>query len=904
LVVKVGDLLQAANSAIFMGSVKIETDSEAQMNMSVLGQVSISGTARGLPVYFEEEFPMAGPKDTGVFRATAPAVLGVPMLALRSTSTSYQTVTESCYYEHGGASQSALKLAPGAVVLSGACGVGSASSEQLMSLDGGWNQTTLDNKSAAGIEVTSTGGAEALCVYGFAISGQPSGPVYASLNFTDAGGINSGNTVFAGVPVGQAGPLGSDNFTPALALTNFGTAQVKATVTLAVTGDKGPNGKKLATVTVPGQSSVTVPLGSLSGDPQLRNSVMVQSDAAKGALYASMVVFGGTTVPTVQLLGRDSMQPYNGGAHPWTTGAGATSTLVMFNYASTPQPFYVAISAGTALWQQRYQLAALETKTLDIGSLVATQTKDENGNVLPANAAAGVAHWFTPNVGQGSGRLLLSQPTTGLARNFGCQTSTALCGQSSLSNSSVTIAAGGSGQMGPYQASLCMTQIGQCSGTYGWMIGWGADWTSSNPSVASFVSASNLAEVTINGNTAGSAQITAVSEPMTQWNPYSDSYWTCWAPTQYGNATVYDPSPSISSVSPNSYIVGQTTTGVQIAGQNFGTNQPQVTLSLGGTVTVTSHSNTLIVVSVTPSTAGTGTFTVTAEGFGGQQFSSNGPGDLPMATSPQVSATALTVSIARQSLTALTATGAPPGGEFGYSADPGDVENSPGSTAQTNPNQAVLLNPANSGPGGAPIPGALSTISAFYDVGSSSVSSTFHVATFGMSCYYTAGQQDSGNAPNSCASVTIYGASYSGYTVNPSGMPAGSYCNAFLAQVTLQGSGQLSNGTDVMYVSGGYPPNGTYQVITSIKGADGTAVVAGQTVARDRSIIPTGGVRLDVNGIGDGLLANDTGGAIVGYRLDYYNGAGVSACSGFSNIEAVSGCNPQNSNCPADTAIQ
>jgi hypothetical protein len=543
LMVKVGDLLQAANSAIFMGSIKIETDSEAQMNMSVLGQVSISGTARGLPVYFEEEFPMAGPKDTGVFRATAPAVLGVPMLALRSTSTSYQTVTESCYYEHGGSGQSTVKLAPGAVVLSGACEAGSASSEQLMSLDAGWNQTTIENKGAAGIEVTSTGGAGALCVYGFAISGQPSGPVYASLNFTDAGGVNSGNTVFAGVPAGQAGPLGRDNFTPALAMTNFGTAQVKATVTMAVTGDNGPNGKQLATLTVPGLSSVTVPLGAVTGDPQLRNSVTVQSDAAKGALYASMVVFGGTTVPTVQLLGRDSMQPYNGGAHPWTTAAGETSTLVMFNYASAPQPFYVAISGGTALWQQKYQLAALETKTLDIGNLIATQAKDENGHTLPANATAGVAQWFTPNVGQGSGRLLVSQPTTGLARNFACQTAVSFCGTqegtgaSQLGNSAVTLSVGISTQMGPYQVGLCTSQIGTCGGSFDSWIPWSVAWVSGAPAIAS-VSAGSAPYATIGGNWAGETEITAMGDFMMQWDTYSDSDWTCWAAPQTGTATV------------------------------------------------------------------------------------------------------------------------------------------------------------------------------------------------------------------------------------------------------------------------------------------------------------------------------------------------------------------------------
>jgi hypothetical protein len=139
-------------------------------------------------------------------------------------------------------------------------------------------------------------------------------------------------------------------------------------VKLAVTGANGPNGQTLDTLTVPGLSSVTVPLGSVNGDPQLRNSITVQSSAARGALCASMVVFGGAAIPSVQLLGRDFGQPYNGGAHPWTTAPGADSTLMTFSYANTPQAFHVAISAGTELWQQTYQVAALETKTLDIGS--------------------------------------------------------------------------------------------------------------------------------------------------------------------------------------------------------------------------------------------------------------------------------------------------------------------------------------------------------------------------------------------------------------------------------------------------------------------------------------------------------------------------------------------------------
>ncbi len=285
-----------------------------------------------------------------------------------------------------------------------------------------------------------------------------------------------------------------------------------------------------------------MPLGPLNGDPQMRNSITVQSNAAKGALYASMVVFGGTKTPSVQLLGRDSMLPYNAGAHPWTTAEGAASTLVMFNYSSAPQTFFVAIASGGVLWQQRYQLAALETTALDIGSLIATGAKDESGLVLPAAATSGVAQWFTPNFGQGAGRLLVSQPSIGLARNFGSLNMVVLGGTSSMPNDNVTIAAGGSGQMGPYQVDLYMGQVGYCGGTYDMTTPWSTNWTSSNPSVASIPTPSGPPAATINGNTAGSAGITVAG--ITQEYNYQplDLQWWCTAPPQTGTVTVQAPS--------------------------------------------------------------------------------------------------------------------------------------------------------------------------------------------------------------------------------------------------------------------------------------------------------------------------------------------------------------------------
>jgi len=167
----------------------------------------------------------------------------------------------TCVYENNGAAQSTVQLAPGELVLSGACVAGS---ERLRSLDAGWNQKVLDPKGSIGISVSSSLEAGSLCVYGFLVAGQADHPIWTALNFTDSGAENSGTTVFSGVPMGHADLLGSDNLTPTLALAYFGAKPVNVTVVNALTSGLGPNGKTVAAVTVPSRSGTTVPLASLS----------------------------------------------------------------------------------------------------------------------------------------------------------------------------------------------------------------------------------------------------------------------------------------------------------------------------------------------------------------------------------------------------------------------------------------------------------------------------------------------------------------------------------------------------------------------------------------------------------------------------------------------------------------
>jgi 3D (Asp-Asp-Asp) domain-containing protein len=179
-----------------------------------------------------------------------------------------------------------------------------------------------------------------------------------------------------------------------------------------------------------------------------------------------------------------------------------------------------------------------------------------------------------------------------------------------------------------------------------------------------------------------------------------------------------------------------------------------------------------------------------------------------------------------------------------------------------------------------------------------SATKDFYVPTFGMSCYYLALQSEWGEAPNACGTTTIKHKPYFGSVTNPYGLN-GTYCDAFIHQVILQGSGQLTSGQYIHYNS----DSNTISLVNAVTGSDNTPVVANQTVARDKAIIPAKGVRIDLDQIGFGLLANDTGGDIQQYRLDLFKGFGKKVCIGYPNPMAVGACSPAQSLCPA-SAIQ
>jgi hypothetical protein len=86
------------------------------------------------------------------------------------------------------------------------------------------------------------------------------------------------------------------------------------------------------------------------------------------------------------------------------------------------------------IWQETYALASMETKALSINDVIAQRIPDHIGHVLPAKATSGTGSWAGARKEPATGRMLISNPQIGLARNFACGTCPHMCGGYELSN--------------------------------------------------------------------------------------------------------------------------------------------------------------------------------------------------------------------------------------------------------------------------------------------------------------------------------------------------------------------------------------------------------------------------------------------------------------------------------------
>jgi hypothetical protein len=160
----------------------------------------------------------------------------------------------------------------------------------------------------------------------------------------------------------------------------------------------------------------------------LENSFLIKSDGNPGDLQAKLSSVSESRAATVEILGKDSGDHNNGGDHPWSIVGGDESTLILFNHSTDPQHFNVHIGNVAVLWEKDFVLQPMQTQAISIKQLIQGKAEDDHGKTLPETLTGGQIGWFIPNHATGKGRLLLSNRSTHLARNFSCRSTQAKTG--------------------------------------------------------------------------------------------------------------------------------------------------------------------------------------------------------------------------------------------------------------------------------------------------------------------------------------------------------------------------------------------------------------------------------------------------------------------------------------------
>lgn len=711
-----------------------------------------------------------------------------------------------------------------------------------------------------------------------------------------------------GLMVGPADPMmafpAGTIFTPYSVLRDTSNSPVTVTPTLWWMASGAAQSSTGSAVTIgPGQSQ-SLDVSSLLLNAGLKNfsgsfNLLLDVQGSPGSLLRAAGSVDQSNTYVFEVAPRGVVESAAQSLSYWSTGNGDDTMVTVWNPSDEAQDFIFRLYFNGGHYGLPIHLAARETRTLNVSEIIQTQTPDAEGNIIPAGATQGSAKLVGSTADNQIILVAMDAGTYNVKK--------ATCGQDCH---------GCDGWVSAWididPFSVQINQQVRVNFLDQWDTGFQNDLT--GQATWSGGSGITVNSGLITGTAGGSTFVEASDpyEPVYLGNACVGWVWYCPLAEGVGagaGGNVYDPTPVVESVSPDIWNAGASNTLVTIGGTGFGT-APVLSFS-DTTITVNSYikrGDTGITASITiPATAPneTVTVTVTSTGYNGSGFLGGSGQSSQGSNTAAVQAATASISLSRQSLATVIANGSPTGGLFSYTVTPAQgtsvagIQFASGVTASSNPNTTTLTDPANPSSTGSPSPGGLASITAKYvDTVGMSASDSFTMPTFGMSCYYTALQSDWGTAPNSCSAVTIKGVKYSGTVTNTNGLK-GVYCSSFIAEVKLQGSAVLNTGADIQYS----PTTNSISTVSSIKGADGSAVVAGRTVARDRSIIPTGGVHVDLDGVGTGLLANDTGNDISGYRIDLYKGAGSTVCKAYNNIMSNGDCTPGNSKCPA-SAIQ
>ncbi|HEX7362282.1 MAG TPA: hypothetical protein VF283_17460 [Bryobacteraceae bacterium] len=501
---KVSDLLGGQAVRRITGSLELDPNPQEVTSMAIAAQLSIVDNRTSPATYFEEEFLMLDPEMVPQYRAVVPPTDASSRVALFSASDSPQRVDVECFGEQRlSMFHKSVELGPHQMRLVSACEMHPADHAPFEAAFRRVHRTP--GALAISVQTNAPG---SLGVWGVSSIGSQHRTEIA-LNFEDAASLKTQETIFAGVPVGTADLLPGDSFVPDLAVANYGNIPAKVSVLYSTMTADTPDTQTVASFSLPANSIKHVSLSSLNGDPGLRNTFVIKSDTPPGTVIANLVLKGQTEYPAVQLMAKDPAVN-NGGEHPWTIADGDRSTVLLFNCSDKEQLFNVDIDADGKVWHQDYKLKPAETEAIEIGALIKNRVKDLKGNTLAADTTSGAISWFTADPGKGTGRLLVSNPETGLARNFSCGSNIVLCGSLMYPNTVASFGWQLVGELGDVSAVTCTAYNPQaCSGqSYGGGNGYSYNWWSNNTSIAPITGPNNGSSSSFYGQAVGTGTAT------------------------------------------------------------------------------------------------------------------------------------------------------------------------------------------------------------------------------------------------------------------------------------------------------------------------------------------------------------------------------------------------------------
>ncbi len=310
----------------------------------------------------------------------------------------------------------------------------------------------------------------------------------------------------------------------------------------------------------------------------------------------------------------------------WSVKNGNDTMVALWNPSASAEDVIVTLKYAqrSGVYHFRVHLAAYATANLDVKELIANQSRDEDGNILPLGLQEGSFVFHNAKDVHEPLSLNVNVGIYNVAKGT-CYYGSVYCdgyyGSLIVSPAKSSIAAAGNWveQLSAY---------GQYSD--GSTPGVGASWSSSNNSVATVDSNGN-----VSGVNAGNVTITGTAN-LPEEGEYSGYNPTCSSLQPYvnytGNATVAvgDLTPVITGISPSDWISG-TTTSVTFSGQNFGNNAPSLSFSPanGISYSLSGYNDGTIIANVNVA-AGTPTedlvVTITNNGYNGQGFQGNGNG--------------------------------------------------------------------------------------------------------------------------------------------------------------------------------------------------------------------------------------------------------------------------------------